>query len=114
MALRERAVANLVGMLDSPEVHADELGGMLVWDGTYEASLLLVDPIRTQLAEHVRGELHACAPARDVMMFADADQPRGVARMRQIAAEVEQSQSYLISRTVLVHRGGWERWEAAG
>jgi len=107
--LRARSVANLAAYL--PQVEAVGGGGlfMLVADGTYEASLLLVDEYWAEGKLPVAGRLVVSVPSRDLLMVTGSDNAEGVARMREIAAEITAGGGRLISPELFVRRaGGWE------
>ncbi|MCZ7608202.1 MAG: DUF1444 family protein [Planctomycetota bacterium] len=110
--LRSIAVENLRRLLPPIESQQNDFGGMLFCGGAYEASILLLDDVWEQIEPQYVGPLLACVPARDMMLFGDASDEKALDMIRQIADEVEQGGSYLISRTILVRRDGrWEEFE---
>lgn len=107
--LRATAIENLRRILPPIRAEQNDFGGMLVCGGTYEASILLLDKVWAQIEEQYSGPVLACVPARDMLLFGNSDDPRALEMIQEVAAEVEQGGSYLISQTVLVRRYG--RWE---
>lgn len=113
-----RAVSNLATKVAEVEQRTlDEEGpriGMLVSGGDLEASLLLLDDVWARVALGLEGEIVACVPARDVMLFADAASEGAVARMGEIADEILEEGDHVISPTLLRRTvRGWERFADA-
>jgi uncharacterized protein YtpQ (UPF0354 family) len=90
------------------------LVGMLVTGGDLEASLLLLDDVWARVALNLTGEMVACVPARDVVLFADTASEGAVARMGEIADEILEDGDHVISSTLLRRTSkGWERFADA-
>jgi len=90
------------------------LVGMLVTGGDLEASLLLLDDVWARVALNLTGEMIACVPARDVVLFADTASEGAVARMGEIADEILEDGDHVISSTLLRRTSrGWERFADA-
>jgi uncharacterized protein YtpQ (UPF0354 family) len=110
--LRSIAVENLRRILPPIEAQQNEYGGMMTCGGTYEASILLLDKVWDQVQEHYSGPVVACVPARDMMLFGNSIIPEALDMIRDIADEIEESGSYLISRTILIRQDGqWHEFE---
>ncbi len=87
---------------------------MLVTGGDLEASLLLLDDLWARIKLNARGEIVACAPARDVVLFADTADDGALLRMGEIADEVIENGDHVISPTLLRRTlSGWERYADA-
>jgi uncharacterized protein YtpQ (UPF0354 family) len=121
---REEALAlartNLDGRLDEIEQRSLEEGeepssvAMLVTGGDLEASLLLLDDLWARIKLNARGDIVACAPARDVVLFADTADDGALVRMGEIADEVIENGDHVISPTLLRRTpDGWERYADA-
>jgi uncharacterized protein YtpQ (UPF0354 family) len=88
--------------------------GILVTGGDLEASLLLLDDVWARVALGLEGEMVACVPARDVVLFADTASEGAVARMGEIADEILEDGDHVISSTLLRRTlSGWERFADA-
>lgn len=88
--------------------------GMLACGGDLEASLLALDDVWPRVALGLSGDLVACAPARDVVLFADASSEGAVVRMGEIADEILAEGDHVISPTLLRRTPhGWERFADA-
>jgi uncharacterized protein YtpQ (UPF0354 family) len=88
--------------------------GILACGGDLEASLLLVDEVWRNVAANVSGDVIACVPARDVVLFADAAAEGAVARMGELADEILDEGDHTISPTLLRRTSsGWERYADA-
>jgi uncharacterized protein YtpQ (UPF0354 family) len=88
--------------------------GVLVCGGDLEASLLLVDEVWRSVAASVEGDVVACVPARDVVLFADASAEGAITRMGVLADEILEDGDHTISPTLLRRTAsGWERYADA-
>lgn len=84
---------------------------LLLADGTYEASVLLVDKIWERLAPTVEGEIVAAVPARYALLFTGSGSEEGLSEIRKEARRIYAEAPYAISDTLLVRRGGsWQTW----
>jgi uncharacterized protein YtpQ (UPF0354 family) len=85
--------------------------GVLVTGGDLEASLLLLDDVWARVALELEGDVVACVPARDVVLFADTASDGAIARMGEIADEILEDGDHVISPTLLRRTPrGWERY----
>lgn len=90
------------------------LVGLLTCGGDLEASLLLMDEVWARVALNVTGDLVACVPARDVVLFADAASEGAVVRMGEVADQILDDGDHVISSTLLRRTSrGWERYADA-
>lgn len=100
--------------LEDPSDEGAPRVGVLVSGGDLEASLLLLDDVWARVALDLEGEVIACVPARDVLLFADAASEGAVARMGEIADEILEEGDHVISPTLLRRTSrGWERYADA-
>ena len=79
---------------------------MLVAGGNYEASLLLLDHVWNGGSLKVQGEIVIGVPARDLLLVTGSENQRGLARIREIAAEVVAESPYALTRELFVYRKG--------
>jgi uncharacterized protein YtpQ (UPF0354 family) len=107
--LRALAVKNLRRLVPEIRHHDSGAGYMLLAGGNFEASLLLLEDLWTRLAVEVPGELVACAPARDTMLYTGSGIPGGIDSLRQLATRIITEGNYSLSGTLLRWTGiGWE------
>lgn len=112
--MRELAVRNLRRLVPEVGYHGDGTRFMLLAGGNFEASLLLLDEIWTRLSSDVEGDLVACVPARDLMLYTGTKVAGGIESLRRVASRVLTQGAYAISGTLLRWTGeGWERYTAA-
>jgi uncharacterized protein YtpQ (UPF0354 family) len=98
-ALADRALANLHAY--AVDVQRDDLDG--VWalrlDGYYEASLMLLPDVWVDIDKQL-GTVIAAPVARDVMLYADGDDPEAERMLRIVAAHSFANVPYAISPDV--------------
>lgn len=110
--LRELALANLDRLLPRIEMNLIEDG--FAWfsaGGDYEASLILFDGIWSGGKVAMDGDIVVAVPAKDVLLVTGSRNERGLAVMRELAAEYAR-QSYRLTDTLFVYRDG--RFERFG
>jgi uncharacterized protein YtpQ (UPF0354 family) len=109
--LRALAVKNLRRLVPEIRHHESGTGYVLLAGGNFEASLLLLDDLWTKLSADVSGELVACAPARDMILYTGTATPGGIEDLRELAARVITEGGYSLSGTLLRWTGlGWEAY----
>ena len=104
--LRSLAVANLERLLPKIEMSVHEYG--FAWfsaGGDYEASLLLFDSIWNGGQIVMDGDIVVAVPAKDVLLVTGSRNERGLAAVRQLAAEYVQD-DYGLTATLFVYRDG--------
>jgi hypothetical protein len=74
---------------------------------SYEAARLLLHEAWKPLADKVSGELIACAPIRDVVLYAGSEDAPALTAMRSIAAKMMRAEPYPLSAGLL-------RWTPQG
>jgi uncharacterized protein YtpQ (UPF0354 family) len=105
--IEQAAINNMAARLSQVVLRGDDLASdisMLVLDGSYESSLLLV-PALWDDVEAVAGPVAVAIPARDLIVFAPLSQPKRIAALREIAAECAGTAAYPISDALLVRKG---------
>lgn len=105
-ALRALAVSNLRRKLPGIELHEGELYSMLTAGGNYEASLLLFDDIWAGKLKKVDGEIVVAIPSRDVLIFTGSHNVKGVAKLRELARQIQSEGNYTLTNALFVYRGG--------
>jgi uncharacterized protein YtpQ (UPF0354 family) len=107
--LRALAVKNLRRLVPEIRHHESGSGYVLLAGGNFEASLLLLDDLWIKLSADVSGDLVACAPARDMILYTGSATPGGVEDLRELASRVITEGGYSLSATLLRWTGlGWE------
>jgi uncharacterized protein YtpQ (UPF0354 family) len=99
--LRQLAVQNLKCILPQVECHGEGPWFFLKADGTYEASLLLLEDLWEQLDSLVDGDLVAVAPSRDVLLFTGSSSREGLTAIRSKAAQITTNGDHVVSSTLL-------------
>jgi uncharacterized protein YtpQ (UPF0354 family) len=105
--LRALAVRNLRRLVPEIRHHESGSGYVLLAGGNFEASLLLLDDLWIKLSADVQGELVACAPARDMILYTGAATPGAIEDLRELAERVINEGGYSLTPTLL-------RWTGAG
>jgi uncharacterized protein YtpQ (UPF0354 family) len=104
--LRELAKENLRRIL--PDLEREEIGGvsLLSAGGDYDASLLLFDEIWTGDLLKVKGEIVVAVPARNVLLFAPANDPARVEELEALVRRVFAENSYTLTDQLFVFSKG--------
>ncbi len=106
--LHDTAIANLE-TLCAGTLEVREYGEIfaVTLDGSFEASLLLLDRLwETTLRETSGGEYVACIPSRDVLAYSNPNSMKGVRELRDIVERVWAEDDHLITRTLYMRNGG--------
>ena len=111
--LDRRAVENLNAAIGSEiELHTVGPMFMVTCGGTYESSLLVVDKLWKKLAERVKGDIVAACPARDLLLFTDGADPKGVAELKKAVEKAFAEGGRTISKRLLRRTAaGWAPFE---
>lgn len=104
--LRGLAVENLKRLLPRIAVHPGPLVSMVKADGNYEASLLLFDELWQDGQIRVEGDPVVAVPARDVLLVTGSRHPAGIAKLRELAAQVARGSPYHLTSELFVYRQG--------
>jgi hypothetical protein len=79
-------------------------------EDAYDAAMLLDDPLWDEMAGKVKGEIIACAPARDFLLVGGLGTQGALEAMAEAARRISAGGDHLISETILMRRQGrWER-----
>ena len=108
--LHDLAVGNLWRRLrDHVQVHLLEEGVFMVTaGGDHENALMCVAPLWAELATRVQGDVVAAVPARDLLLFAGADDARGLQTLRLRAGELVKTADHAVAPGLLrLTRAGW-------
>ena len=102
--LRRRSVDNLRGKLPRLEVQRGGGLNMVVAGGFYESSVLLFDDFWAREAGRLRGDPVIAVPARDVLVFADGNDVRAIASLREHAVGIHADAAYALSPHLFFRR----------
>ena len=104
--LRALAVANLSGRVSEVTVKAIGPLHFVELDGTYESSLLLLEPFWSEVAAQVGTSPVAAVPTRSLLLFASSSDEEAVARLREGAKRFESEAGYPVSHQLVRRDGG--------
>lgn len=104
--LRGLAVDNLKRLLPQIRVEPNPLFSAVKLDGNYEASVLLYEEIWTQPRVKVDGEIVVAVPARDVLLVTGSRNMAGIAKVRELAAQIARESPYRLTSEIFVYREG--------
>lgn len=110
--LRSLACENLRRIL--PNIRREGGGGtyMVIADGTYEASLLLLDSTWAPGEFEVQGEIVVAIPTRDVLLVTGSQDPGGLEKVRRLVRETMANGAYTLTDKLFVRRDGkFEEWK---
>ena len=99
--LRKLTIGNLRHLLTGIKRFGDGPSFLLTADGTYEASLLLLDALWEELAGSVEGDLMVGVPTRDVLLFTGSGSREGLQEGREGTNAVFASGHHAVSTTLL-------------
>jgi len=81
-------------------------------EGISASSLLLVDGIWEKQKPSIDGDIVACVPSKDFLLYTGSNEPNGILKLVEEAKEITKDDPYLISETLLVRKNGtWEVFE---
>jgi uncharacterized protein YtpQ (UPF0354 family) len=104
--LRTLACGNLLRLLPKIERHGSNGLYMITAGGDYEASLLLLDSIWTDLKAEVQGEVVVAIPTRDLLLVTGSQFPQGIAKLKELAKNSADKGAYRLTPQLFVHRDG--------
>ncbi len=104
--LRALAVRKLRALLPKLEITGNDGRYMITADGTYEASLLLLDELWTGEKMTVEGEFVVALPARDLLLVTGSRNKEGLARLQEIAHKTVAEGSYRLTEDLFIRRNG--------
>ena len=100
--LHETAMSNLKRLATEIRVHGKQPFFIITSDGVSASSLLLFDSIWERQKDNVPGNIIACVPSKDFLLFTGSDSPEGLSELRKKAKEISEIDSYLISDVLLI------------
>jgi len=104
--LRSLACENLKRLLPNIERRGANGLFMLAAGGTYEASLLLIDSIWSDMQKEVRGDVIVAIPSRDLLIVTGSEDRQGIEKMKQIIQQSFAQGSYRLTTKLFAYRGG--------
>ncbi|MBB3111937.1 uncharacterized protein YtpQ (UPF0354 family) [Paenibacillus phyllosphaerae] len=112
-ALLRLAVDNLYERTDTHELQLQSFDDaryeMLLMDGHFEASLLLLDDLwEATLKGQVESGFVAAIPSSDVLMFCDRQDEQGIAEMKAVVDQIEEVGGQVLCRQLLSRIG--DKW----
>ena len=84
--LHQAALENLRALNLDIQAHGDELSGVIIAGGNYEASLILLPELWDKIESVVKGNLVVSVPARDMVLFAGDAKQENLAQLRRITS----------------------------
>lgn len=107
--LRELAISNLRDAVELTLQGEPHTLSMLIADGNYEASLILLDSLWNKEQFPVKGKIVVYLPSRDLLLITGSEDPEGLAKAKSIVLDPEQHWPHMISRQGFIREG--TRWE---
>ncbi|MDB6029015.1 MAG: hypothetical protein JWM68_5238 [Verrucomicrobiales bacterium] len=104
--LRDLACKNLKRLLTNIERHGTNGLYMITAGGDYEASLLLLDSVWSDVEKDVHGEIVVAIPTRDLLVVTGSQDTEGLKKMRDIVHRATAQGSYRLTTKLFVLRGG--------
>lgn len=104
--LRKLACENLKRLLPKIERHGTNGFYMLTAGGDYEASLLLLDSVWSDLQKEVRGDIVVAVPTRDLLYVTGSQDAQGIEKMKQLVEKMFAQGSYRLTSKLFVFRSG--------
>lgn len=102
--LKEIAIGNLLNSVEI-EKHGEEGYYMLVVDGNYESSLILLDIWNHENFE-VNGEIIIGIPARDLLLITGKNDVENLERLTNTIKEISEEGDHLVSEKLFEYRNG--------
>ncbi|KFC23933.1 DUF1444 family protein [Epilithonimonas lactis] len=102
--LREIAIENLLNSIEI-EKHGEDGYYMLVVDGNYESSLILLDIWHEENFE-VSGEIIIGIPARDLLLITGKNDIENLERLKNTIKEISEEGDHLVSEKLFEYRNG--------
>lgn len=102
--LREIAIDNLLNSVEI-EKHGEDGYYMLVVDGNYESSLILLDIWNEENFE-VEGEIIIGIPSRDLLLITGKNDVENLERLKKTIKEISEEGDHLVSEKLFEYRNG--------
>jgi uncharacterized protein YtpQ (UPF0354 family) len=110
-SLREIAINNLAKLLANIQVKGGNGLFMVIVNGNYESSIILLDDVIHQKNFQVNGDLVVAIPNRDILLITGSDDTQNVARVAAITNKMFTENNYPISPYLFKRMDGkWEKW----
>jgi uncharacterized protein YtpQ (UPF0354 family) len=110
--VHKQSIANLKNRLNKVLKFDEGPCNLILTEGGYTASLLLLDSFWAKEEKLIAGEIVASVPSRDTLFFTSTESAEGLEAIRKVIVEASKEEAYLISNTLLVRRNGkWEVFE---
>jgi uncharacterized protein YtpQ (UPF0354 family) len=104
--LYDLALTNLKDLATEVRVHGRSPLFIITSDGVSASSMLLVDKIWEQQRSNISGDIIACVPSKDFLLFTDSERPEGITELQNKSGEISEIDPYLISQTLLIRKDG--------
>lgn len=104
--LRTLACENLKRLLPKIERYGTNGAYMFTAGGNYEASLLLLDSVWSDIQHDVSGDIVVAIPTRDVLLVTGSDDRDGLEKMRQTVKKISAQSAYKLTTKLFVRRDG--------
>ncbi len=106
--IREIALTNLSALLPELQIGGNEGLFLLVADGTYEVSTLLLEDLWNKKAFPVQGKLIVSVPARDVVLVSGTEETDSRPLMEKLTKQMYDESPYKLTQQLFRREGsGW-------
>ncbi|MEM1437224.1 MAG: DUF1444 family protein [Pseudomonadota bacterium] len=106
--IREIALNNLSALLPELQIGGNDGLFLLVADGTYEVSTLLLEDLWNKKAFPVQGELIVSVPARDVVLVSGTQESDSRPLMEKLTKQMYDESPYKLTQQLFRRKGdGW-------
>jgi uncharacterized protein YtpQ (UPF0354 family) len=113
--LKSLAMNNLQNNLPDTALLKFDKGYVVETDHQNEASLLLFDEFWKHVQQKIDGHIIAAVPSRSMLIFTTLETDGGIVRLKELARQISENESYLISETLLIRQNGkWEVFQEEG
>ena len=103
--LKAVATENLKSLLPRPVIRTNPFFSILIAGKKYESSLLLLDDLWKGLAP-AKDELIVAIPNRNMLLFTDSGNPKGIVALRKQAAQLKKQSSPGLTDMLFIYRNG--------
>ncbi len=103
--LRTVAIENLRSLLPRPVIRTSPSYSIIVAGKKYESSLLLLDDLWKGL-EPTKDELIVAIPTRNMLLFTESSNQKGIVAMRKQAAQVKKQSPQGLTDILFIYRNG--------
>jgi uncharacterized protein YtpQ (UPF0354 family) len=104
--LRGLACENLKRLL--PKIERSGTNGLYMFTagGDYEASLLLLDSVWSDVQKDVRGDVVVAIPTRDLLLVTGSQDTQGIEKVKQLVHKASVEGSYRLATKLFVFHDG--------